>query len=480
MLFNSIEYLVFLPAVVCLYFLSPVRLRWALLLAASYLFYAAWNIAYVALIGASTLADYVAALGMGREPDRRGRRKWLALSLTVNLGLLFTFKYANFAIDSLQMASDGLGIGVDLPTLNVLLPIGISFYTFQTLSYAIDVYRGDREPERHLGKFAVFVAFFPQLVAGPIERAKRLLPQFSEHHRWDTDRVKEGVQRILWGFFKKLVVADQAGLYVDAVFADPAEHGTVTLVLGTWLFAFQVYCDFSGYSDIAIGSARIMGFRLMENFRRPYAGETLADLWRRWHISLTTWFRDYIYFPLGGSRAGIARWAIATGAVFMVSGVWHGAAWTFVFWGGLHVLYAWCARATGGLRRRMVDRLPGWCQPALRPIRVFYIFNIWSFSLIFFRSQTIQDAFDYVEGIFGRFHWSAEALLNGFSPVEWTVIAVAPLILMLLEFFQGDRGIVAFLATLSFPVRALLLAFLFFATVVLGPMDSHQFVYFQF
>lgn len=480
MLFNSLDYLVFLPTVVGLYFLTPDRFRWVLLLLASYFFYASWRVDYLALIIVSTVVDYGAALAMGREPDRRGRRKWLLLSLAVNLGLLFTFKYANFATDSLRLAAEQFGFQFQLPMLEVLLPVGISFYTFQTLSYSIDVYRGDRAPQRHLGKFAVYVAFFPQLVAGPIERSLRLLPQFDERHAFDWDRIKGGAQLILWGFFKKLVVADQAAIYVDAVYADPGAHSGLTLLVAAYLFAFQLYCDFSGYSDIAIGSARMLGFRLMENFRRPYVAQTVRDFWRRWHISLSTWFRDYVYVPLGGNRGSHQRWALAVAVVFLASGLWHGANWTFVTWGALHVAYFFCGAATEARRRQLLSRAPDWLERFFRPMRALFVFHLWTFSLIFFRSGSVADALAYMHGLFGRFAWDVGALLNGLSTVEWAAIAGAPIVLMLFELWQGDRGFLPFLGERSFPVRLLLLAGLLFATLLLGPMDAQEFIYFQF
>jgi D-alanyl-lipoteichoic acid acyltransferase DltB (MBOAT superfamily) len=478
-LFNSLDYLVFLPAVVALYFLCPQRARWALLLGASYLFYAAWKVEYLALIIASTVVDYGAGLAMGACDSRRARRKWLGLSLLVNLGLLFVFKYANFASESAQLVSERLGLMLDFPTLQLLLPVGISFYTFQTLSYSVDVYRGVREPERHLGKFAVYVAFFPQLVAGPIERSTRLLPQFAEHHSLDWTNFHAGLWLILWGFFKKLVVADQAGIYVDAIFGDATSHGAIAQLCASYLFAFQLYCDFSGYSDIAIGSAQLMGYRLMDNFRRPYFAQTVQDFWRRWHVSLSTWFRDYVYLPLGGSRGTTARWAAATAVVFLTSGLWHGANWTFVVWGALHVVYMFCGAATRDVRAGLCSALPSALQRCLPLGRAVFVFHLWAFSLIFFRSANIGDAFGYMHGMAAG-GWDRAALLAGFSPVEFCAIACAPLVLMALEIWHGERGWLPFIAARSFLVRLALGAVLFFAILLLGPMNSQTFIYFQF
>jgi alginate O-acetyltransferase complex protein AlgI len=479
-LFNSLQYLVFLPTVVCFYFLIPQRFRWALLLGASYYFYMAWKVEYALLIFTSTVVDYVAALAMGRSAERRVRRRWLGLSLVTNLGLLFTFKYANFASDSLRMAAERVNVFADFPTFDLLLPVGISFYTFQTLSYTIDVYRGHQQPERHFGRFAVFVAFFPQLVAGPIERAGRLLPQFAERHAFDYGQFKGGIKLILFGLFKKLVIADQAALYVDAVHADPAGQPGLSLLVAGYLFAFQLYCDFSGYSDIAVGSARLMGFRLMENFRRPYLAASIQDFWRRWHVSLSTWFRDYVYIPLGGNRGTRGRWATAIAAVFLTSGLWHGANWTFFVWGGLHAVFMLTGATTTALRENLAARLPRWLRGPRLFFGVLLTFHLWAFSLIFFRSQGVGDAFVYMEGLASRMAWSEAALLAGLTWPDLIAITLPIFALLALEVWQGERTWLQFLERRSAPFRVVLYVLLFFSILTLGPMESQEFIYFQF
>jgi alginate O-acetyltransferase complex protein AlgI len=362
MLFNSLHFLFFFPAVVALYFATPARYRWALLLAASYYFYAAWRLEYVVLIMVSTLADYLCGLRMGRLATKRERKPWLILTLVVNLGLLFVFKYLDFFGDSLRALFNQFNIFYDVPAYNLLLPVGISFYTFQTLSYSIEVYRGNQKPERHLGIFALYVSFFPQLVAGPIERSTRLLPQFWVQHGFDASRAASGFRLILWGFFKKIVIADRLAIYVNDVYGNPGAQDGLTLLVATYFFAFQIYCDFSAYSDIAIGSARIMGYDLMQNFRRPYFARSIQEFWQRWHISLSTWFRDYVYIPLGGNRVPKWRWYVNLMAVFLVSGLWHGAAWTFVVWGALHGGYLIVGVLTLDVRERAwqaLERLAG-------------------------------------------------------------------------------------------------------------------------
>ncbi len=394
MLFNSIEFLIFFPVVVFLYFICPYRYRWALLLAASYYFYAAWKLEYIVLIVISTLISYFAAVLMAK-PEHQAKRRWLlVIGLVSNLGILFAFKYFNFVNDSLRTPFDRFNLFYDVPMFQVLLPVGISFYTFQTVGYIIDVYRGQVEPEPHLGRFALFVSFFPQLVAGPIERAANLLPQFYERFQFDEGRVSSGLRLMLWGMFKKVVIADRLGLYVNAVYNEPSAWTGWPVLVATFFFAIQIYCDFSGYSDIAIGAARVMGFDLMENFRRPYFARSPSEFWRRWHISLSTWFRDYLYIPLGGNRVSVPRWYLNLMFVFLVSGLWHGAAWTFVLWGGLHGVYVVGEVGTRGIRGKLarglgLDRRPTVLAALSGLITFILVYLAW----IFFRANSIADAF---------------------------------------------------------------------------------------
>jgi alginate O-acetyltransferase complex protein AlgI len=354
MLFNSLQFVFFFPAVVALYFATPHRFRWVLLLAASYYFYAAWRPEYLVLIFASTVVDYLAGRGMGRFEGARIRKALLFASVATNLGILFGFKYLSFFNESVRAVLNQFNIFYGTPALDILLPVGISFYTFQSLSYTIDVYRGVTPPQRHFGIFALYVSFFPQLVAGPIERSYRLMPQFFEHRGFHPDAFASGLRLMLWGFFMKVVIADRLALYVDPVYGDPGLYGGTTLLVATYLFAFQIFCDFAGYSAIAIGAARVLGYELMENFRRPYFAASIREFWGRWHISLSTWFRDYVYIPLGGNRVGTtSRWYANIFIVFLVSGLWHGAAWTFVIWGALHGTYLIVSLVTQGMRDRV-------------------------------------------------------------------------------------------------------------------------------
>lgn len=337
MAFNSWQYFIFLPVVFLLYWVLPQRFRWVLLLIASYYAYMSWNPYLVILILFTTLTSYLAALGIGRYANRPKLKKAiLVLGVAVSLVFLFFFKYFNFLSENVTALLRAFSLPVGDFTLNVMLPVGISFYTFQTLSYVIDVYRGDMPATRHFGIYALYVSFFPQLVAGPIERAVNLLPQFYEKHTFSTAQTSEGLRMLLLGFFKKVVVADFVAVYVNNVYNNLENYGGLSLIAATLLFAIQIYCDFSGYSDIAIGSAKLLGFRLMENFRSPYLSCSVQEFWRRWHISLSTWFSDYVYIPLGGSRVGRGRQLFNLMVTFVLSGLWHGAAWNFLLWGALH------------------------------------------------------------------------------------------------------------------------------------------------
>ena len=338
MSFTSYPFIVFFAGVCITYFLVHPKYRWVLLLGASYFFYGTWNLAYLILIAVCTIGNYRAGIGIDTSQGRR-RNVYFFIGLASSLGILFTFKYINFFNNILINVFGIFGQNPIFPDFPFLLPLGISFYTLQALGYTIDVFRGKREPEHHLGIFALYVSFFPQLLAGPIERSTSLLPQFREIKIFNAEDTAIGLRLILWGFFKKLVIADRLAVIVDTVYANPMAFDGPTLLMATYLFSIQIFCDFSAYTDIARGIARIMGFELMENFRRPYLAASVSDFWRRWHISLSSWFRDYLYIPLGGNR--VARWRrhINLLIVFLVSGLWHGANWTFVLWGLLHGIY---------------------------------------------------------------------------------------------------------------------------------------------
>ncbi len=481
MQFNSLQYILFLPLIAVGFFALPQRWRWAWLLAASYYFYGCWNPAYLLLLLASTVVDYSVGLALGRVQRPAARTAVLLCSLALNLGLLFTFKYFNFFSESLAFLAGLIGNREVLPYhLDALLPAGISFYTFQTLAYTIDVYRRDCPPEKHLGRFALYVAFFPQLVAGPIERAAHLLPQFCERHRWDYARTVSGLRLILWGLFKKMVVADRMALIAGSVYGEAEAPVGLLVIIGTVAFAFQIYCDFSAYSDIAVGSARILGVDLMLNFNRPYAAQSIRDFWRRWHISLSIWFRDYVYVPLGGGRVSGVRWVRNIAIVFLLSGLWHGAEWTFVCWGALHALYYLVGEAVAKLRG---PECPGPLKVLMKRVTIF---GLVCFAWIFFRATSLEHALNLVSALpTGWFdaellarQWSEFTLAN---PVSSLLLGLAVLaIMLLLEGSQAANQAPTPFQSPAWHVRWASYAATLFIIFALGGYHEIPFIYFQF
>ncbi len=405
MLFNSIEFAVFLPCVFLLYWFvfKTIKQQNVLLLLASYLFYGWWDWRFLSLIAFSSLVDYLVGIGMSRS-DQQSKRKWLlVLSLSVNLGFLCFFKYFNFFAESFSEAFTFFGSSIDVPRLNVVLPVGISFYTFQTLSYSIDVYKRRLEPVREFVPFFAFVSFFPQLVAGPIERATALLPQFKKERIFNYSESVDGLRQILWGLFKKVVIADNCAEYANMVFNNYEDYSGSTLLLGAIFFAFQIYGDFSGYSDIAIGTSRLFGFNLMKNFSFPYFSRDIAEFWRRWHISLSTWFRDYLYIPLGGSRGGTWSKVRNTFIIFIVSGFWHGANWTFIAWGALNAIYFLPLLLVNKNRSNIDIVAKNKIFPSVKEIISMGVtFLLAVLAWVFFRSENITDAFSFIQSIFTK------------------------------------------------------------------------------
>lgn len=463
--------------VVPIYFALPYRWRWLFLLAVSYYFYAFWNASYIILIALSTLIDYSVARMLGRVDNEQVsvRRLLLLVSILVNLGVLFVFKYFNFFTESFSAL-----LGINSPVLEVLLPVGISFYTFQSMSYTIDVYRGEIEPETHLGIFATFIAFFPQLVAGPIERAGNMLPQFRVRVDFDYDRAVDGLRLVLWGAFKKVVIADRLAVYVNTVYNQPEHYSGSVLIVATVFFAVQIYCDFSGYSDIAIGIARVLGIRLMDNFRQPYFSQSIREFWRRWHISLSTWFRDYLYIPLGGNRASQARVLLNLMIVFVVSGLWHGANWTFVIWGAIHGLFI-------GIEV-MLQRSWGGRFPATMPrlIKVVLTFSVVCFAWIFFRANSLPDALYVVTHLLS---FSGDASL--YAPFEGSIIGATRefalawgliLVLIIVDAIDAHLQLQTVIRRSPMVVRwALYYVALGFIWISLAyPGENTAFIYFQF
>jgi alginate O-acetyltransferase complex protein AlgI len=393
MLFNSLHFLVFFPLVFFLYFLLPYRFRNGLLLVASIYFYMAWKPIFILLVLLSVSIDYVAGILIDKASDARKKKWYLIVSLSSNLAILGFFKYFNFFTDSVNAFGQWLGFGGNLPFVEIILPLGISFYTFQSMSYAIDVYRGVLKPERNFFRFLLFVTFFPQMVAGPIERAGHLLGQFYEKHDFNYRRVTDGMKLAAWGLFKKVVIADQLAPFVDYVYQSPENFTGMPLIIATVFFAFQIYCDFSGYSDIAVGTAQMLGFRLMDNFNRPYFSKSTAEFWNRWHISLSSWFRDYLYIPLGGNRVGPSRAQFNLLATFFISGLWHGANWTFILWGLLNGFYIVASRATATLRQRIAQTIGLTKFPKLhQAVKVGITFSLICAAWVFFRAESMRDA----------------------------------------------------------------------------------------
>lgn len=490
MLFNSLHFLLFFPVVVLLYFSLPFRFRWLLLLLASYYFYMVWKVEYALILLFSTLIDYYCGYMMGKREAKRAKRPFLYLSLFTNLGTLFTFKYFNFFNDSLRELFSQVGISYALPAFALLLPMGISFYTFQTMSYSIDVYEGRIKPEKHLGIFALFVTFFPQLVAGPIERSENLLPQFHLEHSFNYNRLALGLQRMLWGFFKKVVIADRLALIVNEVYTQPTSFEGWPLLLATLFFAFQIYCDFSGYSDIAIGAAQVLGFRLMDNFNKPYFSASVSEFWKRWHISLSSWFKDYVYIPLGGNRTLTWRWYYNLFITFIISGLWHGANWTFVIWGALHGFYLvsaiMLAPYTDKIKQAIrLDKLP-WIDHLQQVLTTFCLV---CFAWIFFRANTLADAYYIISHLFTGLadHGSLQAIQSSLGSLPVTVnellLSMALIVLLLcVENFSLHRpnGLRIMLLRQPFYIRWPVFYLLLAAILFLGVFEKTEFIYFQF
>lgn len=466
MVFNSVEFLIFLPLVILLYYSIAPRYRWILLLIASYYFYMSWKVGYIFLIIISTLIDYFAAIQIAKAETKKQKKRYLILSLCSNLGMLFFFKYFNFFGEALNTGLNVFNIAEAIPYFHALLPVGISFYTFQTLSYTIDVYKGRKVPERQLGIFAVYVAYFPQLVAGPIERSVNLIPQFHERKTFSAENISKGMKLIIWGFFLKLVIADRSAIYVNAVYNHVAEHDGLTFLAATVLFAFQIYGDFAGYSLIAIGSSRLMGIGLMQNFNRPYFAASIHDFWRRWHISLSTWFRDYLYIPLGGNRVSKPRWLFNLFITFLISGLWHGANWTFIIWGALHGIYLIIEALAGGRQRGGLGNI----------LLTFLLVNL---AWVFFRANTVMDAFTIYYEVFtnpGTLY-----IPSGANVVVPVFAALGIGILMLIE---AKKEFFNSLFSLEYNkhgvVRQLYYSLVIFAIFYLGVFDESEFIYFQF
>jgi alginate O-acetyltransferase complex protein AlgI len=477
LLFNSLHFLIFLPLVVIAYYCTPARIRWILLLAASYIFYMCWKVEYILLIIASTIVDYYAGIRIEKADEAHKKKRYLFLSLFFNLGLLAIFKYYNFFIDSFETGLSAIfNIGLKIPYFDFLLPVGISFYTFQTLSYTIDIYKGRKKAERHIGIFALYVSFFPQLVAGPIERSTKLLPQLKQKFEFDYDRIISALRLIFFGFFQKIVVADSLAKYVNAVYNDVEIYSGFPLIFATFFFSVQIYNDFAGYSNIAIGSARLMGYDLMKNFNQPYLSKNIAEFWRKWHISIYSWFNDYLYngIVLKYRRFGVHAASVGVIITFSLSGLWHGAGWTFIVWGMLHGLCLSLFIYTNKLRRKVNKRANYTFYSLISTIITFSFVN---FTYVFFRANTINDAI-YVIKSFFKIDFNYFIGVPVFTKTTFITFSIFFLITFFYDFLIEKK-------THQLILKNKFLSYSYFIAVsmmiyIFGSFEEQTFVYFQF
>ena len=478
MLFNSLDFAIFFVIVTFLYFALKHKYRWFLLLASSCYFYMAFVPVYILILGFTIVIDYFAGIFLETSKGKT-KKLFLLASLIANIGVLSVFKYYNFLNTNLSILLHGAGYQNPIPYLSILLPIGLSFHTFQAMSYTIEVYRGNQKAERNFGIYALYVMFYPQLVAGPIERPQNLIHQFYEKHDFDYNRVADGLKLMLWGLFKKIVIADRLAIYVNAVYNNPTQHSGITLILATIFFAFQIYCDFSGYSDIAIGAAKIMGFKLMTNFNRPYFSRNISEFWKRWHISLSTWFKDYLYISLGGSRVSIPRWYFNLAFVFIVSGLWHGANWTFIIWGalnGFYLIFAIISRPVTDKVNQLtgIKKLP-WLN---RFLQIIVTFILCCFAWIFFRANNVSDSFAIIKRIFTN---KDPLFFDKDDPSSFLFSFLGIFILLLIEakreYYKGDFS---FFNNKHWLIRYLSYTVLIIIILLIGVFDGGQFIYFQF
>jgi alginate O-acetyltransferase complex protein AlgI len=480
MLFNSLEFAIYLPIVFLLYwfvFNRSLKLQNFFIVVVSYIFYGWWDWRFLFLIAFTTLCSFASGLLIEKyRSNRRISRGVGALNIIINLSILGLFKYYDFFVRS--FADVFLGGQTDGLLLNVILPVGISFYTFQALSYSIDVYRRKLEATHDVVSFFAYVSFFPQLVAGPIERATNLLPQFYKPRTFDYEKAVDGMRQMLWGFFKKIVIADNCATYVTFVFDNYQSQSGSTLLLGAIMFTFQIYCDFSGYSDIAIGCARLFGVNLMRNFNYPYFSRDIAEFWRRWHISLTTWFRDYVYIPLGGSRVSKSKVIRNTFVIFLVSGFWHGANWTFVCWGAYHAILFLPLIIFGKNRKYLNSVAEGRVLPSIKEFfQMLLTFFLAVFGWIIFRAKTIAGAWDYICGIFNKSLFT-KPVLNSFETIE--IVLIICLFLIIEWRGRNDQFALETFGLKWKRVYRLLMYYLIFFLIFWFHQESQQFIYFQF
>ncbi len=494
MLFNSLDFLIFFPIVVLVYFIIPKKIRYIWLLIASYYFYMCWNAQYALLIGVSTIITYLSGIFLWKLNSVPLKKLVVAISFLSNLGILIFYKYFDFILDNINVVLNKMNVQILDNPFDILLPVGISFYTFQALSYTVDVYRKDVEAEKNPLKYALFVSFFPQLVAGPIERSKNLLNQIKNIENikvWNYDRVAKGVVLMIWGLFQKMVIADRISIFVDAVYEKLYVVGSIETIFAAIGFSIQIYCDFAAYSTIAIGAAKVMGFEIMENFDTPYFATSIKDFWRRWHISLSSWFRDYLYIPMGGNRKGKIRKYFNLMVTFLVSGLWHGASWNYVIWGGLHGFYQIIGEVLSPVRKKIVKV----CHVnesvfSYKFGQILFTFSLTTLTWVFFRAETLKEALYFFERMFTR--WNPWVFFNeglykfGLDRVEVNILFVALMVMFLVEILKylKNKVISDFIMEQNLWFRWLAVIGMVVAILVYGQygiaFDSNQFIYFQF
>lgn len=488
MLFNSLAFLIFFPLTTLIYFLIPYRFRWLWLLLISAYFYMSFVPVYILILVVTIVIDFFSGRFIERSVGR-SKKMFLFLSIFTNAGMLFFFKYFNFFNENLSIFTGLLNVTYHPLILKIALPIGLSFHVFQSISYTVEVYRGHQKAESNIGVLALYVLFYPQLVAGPIERPQNLLHQFYEHHQFEIRRVLRGLALMLGGFLKKIVIADRLSQFVDPVFNSVGDYSGISFVIALVFFAFQIYCDFSGYVDVARGAAEVLGFRLMDNFRQPYFAISVGDFWKRWNISLSSWLRDYVYIPLGGSRVSAVRWAFNITVTFLLSGLWHGANWTYVFWGALHASYL--------IVERFVSRLKSFFPKFLIPYHFVILFfqRIWTFSVIliawaFFRAHSFHDAWYMISHLkegwsqvidgFSNQQFLHHSIFMGYEKGEFLIGSISILILLVFEFFQRKGEIRSYINRQPLFVISCIYSLGLLALLVFGKFSGQEFIYFQF
>lgn len=477
MLYNSIEFIIFISLVFGFWAVFPKRFKWTPLLAGSYGFYAYWNLTYPLILLLCTLVTYYSALGLYGFQEDKQRKRILFLCGFCNMGLLACFKYLNFFSSSLNSLLSFSNSGYSLPYIKILFPVGISFYAFQSVSYIADVYKNEVIPEKHFGYFALYLAFFPKLISGPIERAGNLLPQLKNDNGVNLSNIYSGLTLFGWGLFKKIVIADRLSIYVDMVFNSPQDYWGKSLIFASYLYTIQIYCDFSGYTDMAIGCGRLFGIDLTQNFKFPYFSTSVTNFWRRWHITLTTWFRDYLYIPLGGNRVGAFRLQINIMIVFLLSGLWHGANWTFIIWGGLHGLFLLVERQTERFRG-MLHKVIGLKGVYLKAWQMFVTFNLVSFAWIFFRANSVTDAFYIVSHLFDKLSWPLKLGSSQFT-TALTVLLLGFYIILEIIYYLDSKRDHSFLKTLPFSIKTPCFIVVLII-IALFSVSNNQFIYFHF